>query len=378
MARWVNLLTLVVGLGMASSWWPRPVPPPPPLPWSEAVPSLSADGRRLLIEAPRGVVKEGRVSAPGGELQGAAAWRDVYLVEPDTGHRVCLTPEANGASYQARLDSAGRRAVFCSEASNLVPDDRNACADVFWCDLTAPYTLHRLSAPGGYPGTSPCSSPALSDGGLVLFSCYTGKPAEPQFAVAETSSGRVDLVPLPEGEGPVFGPASFAAGSSRCALSLYAPRIEAAGLAPAAAVLGLEIASGLLLRWKVARDEPCFSPSLAGETCALVSPSGGSYQIFVRTPAGLRALTHGSGDSLEPALSADGKWLAFSSYAALAPGDTNQACDVYLCEIATGRLSRLGEGYAPAISGDGTRVAFVRRPGTLWLWDRGHSRQLGL
>ncbi|MFE0822194.1 hypothetical protein [Streptomyces sp. NPDC058847] len=75
------------------------------------------------------------------------------------------------------------------------------------------------------------------------------------------------------------------------------------------------------------------------------------------------------------AISANGRYLAFWSYASnLAPGDTDEAADVYVKDLRTGRVhwaSDLAEGMdrgapavAPSISADGTRVAYPTLDGT--------------
>ena len=47
-----------------------------------------------------------------------------------------------------------------------------------------------------------------------------------------------------------------------------------------------------------------------------------------------------SGGSPAPAgLSADGRWVAFESYARLAPADTNTHRDVYVLDRTTGRVT---------------------------------------
>jgi Tol biopolymer transport system component len=78
------------------------------------------------------------------------------------------------------------------------------------------------------------------------------------------------------------------------------------------------------------------------------------------------------GPSREPAMSADGRWIAFSSSATnLVEGpDANGGGDIYLYEVQTGALSRasvsddgtqpaLGASFAPALSGDGSVLAFA-------------------
>jgi len=70
-----------------------------------------------------------------------------------------------------------------------------------------------------------------------------------------------------------------------------------------------------------------------------------------------------------PAVSADGRYVAFASEAALVPGDGNVSGDVYLRDRRTGRVSRVSAGVggadaegtagSPSISADGRWVAYV-------------------
>jgi len=78
----------------------------------------------------------------------------------------------------------------------------------------------------------------------------------------------------------------------------------------------------------------------------------------------------GNGNSFEPALSGDGRWVAFSTWASNWNGfDNNAAIDVMLKDLQTGQLTRVsglvgsffaasGESRRPAISFDGRFVAF--------------------
>jgi hypothetical protein len=77
----------------------------------------------------------------------------------------------------------------------------------------------------------------------------------------------------------------------------------------------------------------------------------------------------GNGDSWNPAISADGRYVAFQSWASnLVPGDTNGSADVFVHDLQTGATTRLSvdssgnegndESYDPAVSADGRYVAF--------------------
>src|SRR5687767_12307471 len=70
-----------------------------------------------------------------------------------------------------------------------------------------------------------------------------------------------------------------------------------------------------------------------------------------------------------PAISADGRTVAFVSRATnLITGDTNQVSDTFVHDLATGATERVSVGsdggqanggsYSPALSADGRRVAF--------------------
>jgi len=80
----------------------------------------------------------------------------------------------------------------------------------------------------------------------------------------------------------------------------------------------------------------------------------------------------GNGSSEYPALSADGRFVAFVSWASnLVPGDTNDEEDVFVRDRRTGKTERVSLGpngiqgngdsggiYTPALSTDGRFVAF--------------------
>jgi Tol biopolymer transport system component/uncharacterized membrane protein YgcG len=77
-----------------------------------------------------------------------------------------------------------------------------------------------------------------------------------------------------------------------------------------------------------------------------------------------------NGESKEPAISADGEWIAFQSAASnLVPGDTNAATDIFLVHRRSGAITRAsvdsqggqaaGGSERPSISGDGGVVAFT-------------------
>jgi Tol biopolymer transport system component len=93
--------------------------------------------------------------------------------------------------------------------------------------------------------------------------------------------------------------------------------------------------------------------------------SGGTQRISVATDG-----TQADGDSSDPALSADGRFVAFASYASnLVEGDTNGTVDVFvhdrlrhqtqLISVASDSSPGNNDSFSPAISADGRYVAFT-------------------
>lgn len=68
---------------------------------------------------------------------------------------------------------------------------------------------------------------------------------------------------------------------------------------------------------------------------------------------------HASTNGRPVALSADGRYVAFTSFASnLVPGDTNGVQDVFVHDRLTGATDRVAAGHDPSLSGGGRLVAF--------------------
>ena len=102
--------------------------------------------------------------------------------------------------------------------------------------------------------------------------------------------------------------------------------------------------------------------------------NSGDTELISRTPGG----TAGNSASITPSISADGRWVAFTSYADnLVQGDTNQVIDVFVNDRQTGAITRVSvppgggefetDSYSPSISANGRWVAFGSFPSSLSL-----------
>jgi Ca2+-binding RTX toxin-like protein/Tol biopolymer transport system component len=116
--------------------------------------------------------------------------------------------------------------------------------------------------------------------------------------------------------------------------------------------------------------------------------SGSGYRIWVRDLQGgtTRMACKAGNAALEsPVISADGRRVAFETLATnLAGSDVNQQADVYWCDVESGELRRVstpatdgvnssGTSLDPAISADGRYVAFTSDAGGLVPGDAGRA-----
>ncbi len=130
---------------------------------------------------------------------------------------------------------------------------------------------------------------------------------------------------------------------------------------------------GLELAWaslRVPGISKCLRPSLILLILAMLGLVTDSAvgQITTRVSLGASG-TQGNSNSFHPSISADGRYVAFFSYATnLVPGDTNGSSDVFVHDRQTGQTTRVsvdssgGQGnersHYPSLSADGRYVAF--------------------
>ncbi|TMK42279.1 MAG: hypothetical protein E6G66_16405, partial [Actinobacteria bacterium] len=245
-------------------------------------PAISADGRYVAFASAASTLVSGDTNGT----------EDVFVYDRVTRstERVSLSSageQGNGDSYGPAISVDGRYVAFTSSASNLTAGDDNSDLDIFVRDRVAHTTVLASVGPHGTPGDGPSVAPSISgDGRLVAF-----------------ESDADSLVPNDtNGTGDVFVH---------------------------------DIVTGVTRRL-----------SAGGNGMQTESPSFGA------------------------AISADGTSVAFESFSSrLVPGDTNGALDVFVADVATGNISRVSlatdggqadeRSYSPSISADGRVVAFA-------------------
>jgi Tol biopolymer transport system component len=264
-----------------------------------------------------------------------------------------LGAQATGASHYASLSADGSVAAFYSYAANLVLGDSNSQADVFVRDLGTITTTRVSVATGGAQATGgPSYNPRLSgDGRWVLFESdatnlvLTDTNSLRDVFLHDRQTGTTTRVSVgPGGVQATGGPSGFGVGGSGLAISpdgsLVAFQSQATNL--------------VLTDTNSARDIFVFDVNAQVTTRVSVATGGGQANGF----------------SSSPALSADGRYVAFYSSATnLVTGDTNSADDIFIHDRQTGTTTRISIGLmgaqpnshsrGPAFSADGRFVAYT-------------------
>jgi Tol biopolymer transport system component len=134
---------------------------------SSFAPSLSADGRYVAFTSTVGLGLDDDPRRPN-RLRTDIYVRDLQRALTRRVSRTASGQEANGRSYAPSLSGNGRLIAFVSEASNLVPDDRNKAADIFCVDLETSVValVSRSVRRGTANGRS--AHPAISADGRVI------------------------------------------------------------------------------------------------------------------------------------------------------------------------------------------------------------------
>lgn len=328
--------------------------------------------------------------------------------------------QANGRSHSPEISQDGRFIVFVSEASNLVPGDSNGAADVFLFDRINERISLVSQGLGGLPADGASGGPSISaDGRYIAFasratnlvsarknSCSAeGLVERPCFDVYLFDRESEEIIPVTQSAG-ISGngdsgvnpwgvaPAEKTALSADGNVISYFSRAQNFGADPIYGGLYLYLVRDQeQIRVDNAFDGSAvngssFWPSLSQDgrllafaTLAsnLVSDDRNNFaDVFVydrlisatiRITAG-PAGTGANGASVMPALSADGRWLAFRSEADdLVEGDFNNTADVFLHDLQAGvtrLVSANNQGSAgnqasssPAVSAAGETTAFT-------------------
>jgi Tol biopolymer transport system component len=280
---------------------------------------------------------------------------------PGTTERVSVTSDgtpANNISGRrgAPVSSAdGRLVAFDSLASNLVAGDTNAFDDIFVRDRASGTTQRVSVASNGTQGNNISSSPAISgDGQLVAF------VSNATNLVAGDTNGVRDIFVHDRATGTTRRVSVSSSGAQGNGASGGSGATnDVATVAPAISADGRFVAF-----------ESLASDLVPGD-------SNGTRDVFVHdrqtaTTERVSVRANGAqanGFSSSPAISGEGRFVAFSSFASnLVQRDTNQQVDVFVRDRQGGTTQQVsvsnsgaegnGSSSRADISGDGRFVTF--------------------
>jgi len=309
-------------------------------------PKISGDGRFVAFQSLA-------TNLAAGDTNGV---NDIFVKDLHSGavSRVGVTAAGVGPNnhcYFPAISGDGRLVAFQSPATNLVPGDTNKLSDIFLKDLQTGALTRISTGASGQQADGMSQSVSLSDDGSVAAFVSRASNLVPgddngvaDIFVRNLTTGEI-LVASSAEDGTLANGSSEFSGRHRAALS----------------------EDGRLVAFSSIADN-------------LSDDDGAGWDIFVKDlKTGKVALASigeyddqpADGDSYQPSMSADGRYVAFTSTASnLVDGDLNGRADVFVKDLATGKVEMIsdawandtGPGYSrhPAISGDGRYVAFTR------------------
>jgi Tol biopolymer transport system component len=311
--------------------------------------------------------------------------------------------QANGLSFLASISAGGRFVSFTSAASNLVPDDTNGNSDVFVHDRDTAETTRISVSTEGAQGDGGCGLSSISaDGRFVAFASTSSN-------LVEGDTNGVNDVFVRDRQHGTTVRISVSSKGVQSDTASHTPAISDDGrfIAFESAATNL-VPDSIYDVWDVYVHD-----RLTGETSRVSVSSSGAQsngdsrwasisadgrhvsftssattlvpgtpafttQVYVhdrQTGSTTRVSVNADGQagndiSLQSSISADGRFIAFSSFATnLDPNDQTASEDVFVHDRQTGQttlvsLSSSGEqgnswSFRPSISDDGRYVAFV-------------------
>ena len=301
-------------------------------------PVMSSDGRYVTFHSPATNLVPGDTNAV----------HDVFVRDRvgGTTERASVTTggtQGNAASNYPVVSADGRYVAWSSPSSNLVAGDTNGCDDVFVRDRQLGTTERVSVATGGAQGMLDSLRPAIStDGRYVAF-----ESRATNFDAADTN-----------GVADIFVRDRLLATTERVSISTAGAEGTFDSLLPAISSNGRYVAfyglSPTLVVGDTSGQDVFVRDRLTGTTERVSVATGG---------------TQGNGNSYEPAISADGRYVAFrsdSSY--LVIDDTNGFMDVFVrdrqdgttvrASLTNGGAQATGSCENPSISADGRYVGF--------------------
>jgi Tol biopolymer transport system component len=303
-------------------------------------PSISADGRYVAFTSFASNLVSGDTNDTG----------DIFVHDRQSGQTTRVSVASNGTqandeSGRASISADGRYVAFWSAASNLVSGDTNGAWDIFVRDRQSSQTTRVSVASNGTQGNSTSARASISaDGRYVAFWSYASN------LVSGDTNGAWDIF-VRDRQSSQTARVSVASDGTQGNSGSGYPSISADGRYVAFSSSASNLVSG--------------DTNGCGDTFVHDRQSSQTTRVSVDSNG-----TQGNGSpDYAPSISADGRFVAFSSYAKnLVSGDTNFYLDVFVRDRQSSQTTRVSvasdgtqgnaNSYEPFISADGRYVAF--------------------
>jgi Tol biopolymer transport system component len=321
-------------------------------------PAISADGQWLVFVTAGQVFERSRI-------RGAAA-----LVSAST-----RGEPANGPSYFPSISADGRFIAFQSYADNLVPGDTNDGPDIFvWDRQTGKTELVSLAVGGGSADGKSYSPVISANGRFVAFTSGAGTYA-PGVFVRDRQTATTERLVHGGGSPAISADGRFVAfedpGSifvrDRQTGKTELVTVGTSGEPANDRVYSPSIsADGRFVAFNSRATNLVPGDTNNGPDIFVRDRQTGKTELVTVAANGVPA---NGGSDHSPAISADGRFIVYTSRATnLVPGDTNNAFDIFVRDRQTATTERVtvaaddvpanGGSYSPAISADGRFVTF--------------------
>ncbi len=326
-----------------------------------SIPAVSADGRFVAFSS----------SASNLVASDTNGQDDIFVRDQKTKQTTRVSISSAGAqgnyySFQTAISADGRFVAFSSSANNLVANDANVAGDIFVRDRQTNQTTRVSVSSAGVEGGIYLYSrdPAISaDGRFVAFSSRANN------LVAGDTNDSMDAF-VHDRQTKQTTRISLDSAGIEGNLDSSQPSISADGRF----VAFTSSASNLVTGDTNLRPDIFVRDRQTNQTTRVSVSSAGVQSNYIYT------------GSKNPAISADGRFVAFSSSANdLVTGDTNRGDDIFVRDRLTNQTTRVSvfstgvetnrysTSFSPTISADGRFVAFVSNAKNLVIADTNNS-----
>ncbi len=320
-------------------------------------PAMSADGGAVVFEAldsgiaAQNLGSDGKLSAP--VRYKASSNIAVFLRRLVQGNvqRISTSRsggQANGSSTNPAISADGRRVAFGTDASDINPGaDPNAVRDVVAVNIETG-VRSCVSTCGALVADGPSDRPSISNNGKVAFESGSSAVQKAAGLLKASTALQIVLRDLVNNTSQIVSSSGGLAGNSdstRASIS----------------------SSGTVVAYQSGASNLDASGNDGRVNVFRYTPGSGNQRVSRRgPPPGGKATVLADGDSLQPAVSGDGRFVSFQTAATnLADVDANGVVDLVVHDGRKGVLRRLAEGFGGAESNGASETPHLNHNGTV-------------